>query len=144
MKKIFNSLSYSVLWIVAGFLLFYSTISIGASCNLFTWSPSLDLNTVLSLILTIVIEVFIFWLAKRTQGYMTSIVSLLVCIALIGFGIFWFSEFQKETVGFTHHFTLRDKLSPTWFRIAFLTLFLIPQILWGCYPFRRLIKSRKS
>jgi hypothetical protein len=145
MKKIFHSLLYSVLWIIAGVLLFYSTIFIGAYCNLFTWSPSLDWEIVLSVAATMLIEVFIFWLAKRTQGYVTGIVSLLVCIALVGFGIFWFSEFQKETLcGGGHVFLRRQALSPEWFRITFLALFLIPLILWGCYPLRSLIKSRKS
>jgi hypothetical protein len=145
MKRIFHSLLHSVLWIIAGVSLFYSTLIIGVSCNLFTWRPSLDWETSLSIVATMVIEICFLWLAKRTKGYVTGIVSLIVTVALVAVGMSWFVDFHQETLcGGGHLFLRRQALSPEWFRITFLALFLIPLILWGCYPLRSLIKSRKS
>jgi hypothetical protein len=145
MKRIFHSLLYSVLWIIAGVSLCYSTLFIGVYCNFFTWSSSLDWEIVLSVATTLVIEIFFFWLAQRTKGYIAGIISLLVTLALVAVGTMWFIDFYQETLcGDGNLFFKRRALSPEWFRVTFLALFLVPLILWGYYPFRRLIKSRKT
>ena len=146
MKRIFHSLLYSALWIIAGFSFLYFTLAMGALCNLFTWDPSLDWDIALSAAATVLIEFFFFWLAKRTQGYIAGTISLLMSLALVAVGIMWFIDFHQETLcgDGGHLFLQRQALSPEWFRVTFLALFLVPLILWGYYPFRHLIKSRKS
>ena len=141
-----KALLYSILWIVAGVGLFYSSFFLFVYCNCFDWSPELDWQTILSIAATIGIEAFIVWVAIRTKGYVAGTVSLLVAIALVAVGIGWFFEFQKEALndgvwcGFFYLFN-RDDFSPIWFRITFLSLFLIPLVSWFCYPFRYLLKN---
>lgn len=145
MKRILHSILYSMMWVVAGISLFYFTACLLANWNLFTWEPILDWSTVVSITAIIVIEIGILWLAKRARDYVTGIVSLIVTATLVAVGISWFVEFNQETLcGGGHLFIKRQTLSPEWFRITFIALFVIPIVLWGCYPFRYLIKSRKS
>jgi len=144
MKRIFHSLLYSVQWIIAGVLLFYSTLYWVLSCNLFSWEPSLDWETTLCIVATVLVEVFFFWLARKTKGYIVIIVSFLVTVVLAAIGISGFIDFHQESLGDWKSSWIfrRDALSPEWFRITVLALFLNPLILWACYPFRRLIDRK--
>jgi hypothetical protein len=148
MKKILHSVLYSTLWIVAGYALLVSIVNVDLSFNLFSWSPSFDWETVLHIAVIVATEVFIFWFAGKTKTISVTIVSLLVCTALIFFGAVVFSGYQKETLeqGGSGLAALvnRRELSPIWYRLSILTLFLIPLLSWGYHLFKRLIKSRNS
>jgi hypothetical protein len=139
-----KALLYSILWIAAGVGLYCSTLYVMVSWNLFTWAPSLEWEPVLCTAAALSIVVFMVWVAKRTRGYIATVVSLLACVALVLLGIFWFVEFLKEPSQFNGMIWSRRSLSPIWFRITFLSLFLIPLIAWFCYPFRYLLKNRSG
>ncbi|VGO11830.1 hypothetical protein PDESU_00377 [Pontiella desulfatans] len=111
---------------------------------MFDWNPTLNWETALAVTATIAAEIFIVWLAYKTSGYVVTLVSLLVTIILVGGAIGWYSGFQAETLEHRHggyFFLDRKTFSPTWFRITFLSLFLVPLIAWLFYPFRYLLKK---
>lgn len=144
MKKILHSSLYSASWIVAGVTLFLSTTALFMNWNLMNWEPTLEMETALYLAVIIAIEIFMVWMVKRTRGNFSIIVSLLVCVALVMLGTFWFTCFLDESSQFDASIWSRNRKSPIWFRITFLSLYLIPLISWFHYPFRNLKKSRKS
>ena len=141
----------SILWIVAGLALFYAGFCVYAFLNLFSWGPSLDWEVVCSVVATLGIEVFIVWLAKHTKGIVAGTVSLLVSIALVYVATEWFFDFQSECIagGCSEgsgrlrfpFFLNRRALSPVWFRISFLSVFMVPIILWFCFPLRQVQKK---
>jgi len=144
MKKTLHSSLYSTSWIVAGVILFLSTINLLVNWNLMNWEPALEMETALCIAVIIAIEIFMVWMAKRTRGNFSIIVSLLVCVALVMLGTFWFTTFLDESSQFDASIFSRQRKSPIWFRITFLSLYLIPLISWVLYPFRNLKKSMKS
>ena len=144
MKKILHSSLYSASWIVAGVTLFLCTTALLVNWNLMNWEPALEMETALCIAVIIAIEIFTIWMAKRTRENFSIIVSLLVCVALVMLGTFWFTGFLDESSQFDGSIWSRKRKSPIWFRITFLSLYLIPLISWFRYPFRDLKKSRKS
>ena len=145
MKTLLHSMIFAGLWVTAGFALYISTLFVCGLWNIFDWDPVLNWQTALAVGVTVGLEIFMVWLARHTKGYVVGIVSLLVTIILVGEAIDWFHSFQSETLEHRsggHFFLDRKTYSPTWFRITFLSLFLIPLIAWFCYPFRYLLKAR--
>ena len=141
----------SIFWIVAGLALCYSSSCVLLFLNFFSWDPNLDWQVVCSVVATLGIEVFIVWLAKHTKGIVAGTVSLLVSIALIYVATEWFFDFQSECIegGCSvdsgplrfPFFLNRRTLSPVWFRISFLSVFMVPIILWFCFPLRQVQKK---
>ena len=137
-----KSILYSILWIVAGVALTFSTFYLTIMCNMFSWTPELNGDTLLFALATSASMVSIIWLARKTISHLTIITSLLVCVVLAILGIYGFIEFHSEAL--SSSFLGRRVLSPEWFRITILMIFLTPLIIWSCYPFRYFKKSRKS
>ena len=140
--SVLKSSIYSLLWITAGCALFYFGLALELSVNFFSWNPGFDWETVLAAAAVIAVEIFIFRLAGTTQTILVHGVSLIVCIALAVIGALFFLEHLNETIecggGFITHLMNRRTLSPAWYRVMHLTLYLIPLFFWGYCLFRRL------
>lgn len=137
MRKILHP----ILWVLSGGAFFFSTFYMIFTCNLFSWDP-LSWDALLFLITTLLCIAFMGWLAIKTKFLPAIIVSFVVSIIFIWIGCLYFSEFCKEELSWG--FLGRKALSPWWFRILILILFLTPSILWSCFPLRYMINKKKS
>jgi len=132
----------SLSWIAAGILLgfclsaFDILLCFESQYELFA---SLSRRSVGFLSGTIFAEGLIFWLSAKIKTVSATIISLIVCLALVGFGI--------EVSGFPDiHYAGSDRFSglvyhQPWYKISVLVLFSLPLIFWLYHAFKRRISE---
>ncbi|MCP3924609.1 MAG: hypothetical protein GY714_18700 [Desulfobacterales bacterium] len=130
----------SIAWIVVGLSLLFSTAHLIVACNLFSWNPRLNIETILLTMAVCISLILTFFIARKTEHISTVVVSLIVCIVLFVFGIIGFIDLYGEE----YSSFLRSELSPEWFRISILIILFLPMLSWIYYPFRYIRKSKKN
>ena len=129
---------FSFLWIVAGIVLcvclfsFDVLLCFESQVELFA---SLSWNSVGLLSATILADGLIFWLSAKTKTISVSMVSLFVCLTLVGVGI-EISGFPDIHSAGTGRFSSLVYRQP-WYKISLLALFILPLIFWGYHAFER-------
>lgn len=125
-------------WIVVGILLVFCLFAFDyILCFQFQreWLSSLSWSSVGFLSGAILAEGLIFWLSAKTKTLSASIISLLVCLTLVGFGI--------EISGFPNIPSAGTGRSSDWvynrpgYKFSLLVLFFLPLIFWGYHAFKR-------
>jgi hypothetical protein len=127
-------------WIVAGILLCVSLFAFDyILCFEFQREllASLSWRSVGFLSVAILAECLLFRLSAKTKTLSASIVSLLVCLTLVGFGI-EISGFPNIPPAGTGRFSEWVYNQP-WYKFSLLVLFFLPLVFWGCHT----LKNRK-
>lgn len=123
------------MWLLAGVGLFYATMILVLSQNLFSWSPNVNIVSISALLSLLLLLITTFLLARFTKGEIEKWVALLVCLSLIGFGAVVLYDFYTEHL--SGDLFGRSVLSPQWFRLGVFSIFSLPLLFLMIYPFRK-------
>ena len=128
---------FSFLWIVTGILLcgclfiFDVLLCFESQLELFA---SLSWGSVGILSIAILTEGLIFWLSAKPKPISVFMVSLVVCLALVGFGI-EISGFPDIYSADTGRFS-KLVYNQLWYKTSILVLFVLPLMFWGYHAFK--------
>jgi len=124
----------SLLWMLLSAAYFYALIVLLLTTNLFSWSPRLDLPTVMTLIALMIMVVALFFVARFTTAKIEIWLSLLTSLTIVFFGIYVLYDLNTETI--STGFLNRTALTPLWFKWGIFVLYLLPIIYWFLYPYK--------
>jgi len=115
-------------WVVAGAIFWAALVLLDFAWNWLTWSPDWN-RFVMAGFVSILAGLLAMWFLGRTAGGRAlQVVSLIVCLVLLGAVPFFF---PAEPVA-----RLRTEASPLWYRSGISFLMLLPTVFWLCGPLR--------
>jgi hypothetical protein len=124
--KITRMMMIIVGWLAASYALFNVLVWLDFHWNFFNWSPKWDVKAALDGIGILAILVCFWFLAKATRDRVSQIVSVLVCLTLVGFAFVYVLPAEPLTGGFLG----RTMPSPLWYRGGSCLLLCVPGIFW--------------
>lgn len=137
-----QKLTLIVGWLAACFLLFAALFLIDWELNLWDWDPDWDWR--ISILGTGVLTSItaIWFLARATRDRLSLIISLILCLALLLYGIGILPPEEVTTVsksgwdGFFANLLARRSPSPFWFRGGIAVLTELPAVFWLAWTLR--------
>ena len=136
--KMWRAIMLIAAWLVAGFaLLLYGIVNLGFGWDFLNFHPKWDLDTIVAVLIILMAEAGIWFLAKMSRDRASRVVSLLVCLYLAGFALY--AVLPVEPKGF-----LRSEPSPLWFRGGLTLLLCLPGVFWIWWERRHIIQKRNS
>ncbi len=139
-----RSIMLSVGWLAASYTLFFAVAGLDFALNGFDWSPKIILNEARVRTVTLACAVSIlgallatWFLVRATRDRVSRAVSLIACLALVGWAIFWFPAERTVPAEPGHmHFFARESASPLWYRGVRVLLMSLPSVFWLFGRFR--------
>lgn len=123
-------------WITAGLLLCFALFLIDSFWNMFDWNPQWDVRSAIPIVGVLTMLIAIWFLARATHDNVSLTASFIVCLMLIGVGLYGFNSEPitadvpaKGGVLFGPIF-VRHASSPLWYREARLVLLTLPSVFW--------------
>lgn len=139
-QQIIRSIALIIGWLVAGRLLLFGLFSLDIKWNLFSFHPKWNREAFFSVLIILVAETGLWFLAKISRDRGSRIVSLLACLFLAGLGLFEALPPEPLSGGFMG----RSMPSPFWYRGGMTCLGCLPSIFWAWWELRRFVQERDS
>jgi len=130
-----KSITITILWIAAGWVLFYAVVFLSLAWNLFSWTPDADAPAIISLLTAVLLMPCLWLLASHTRGTFDTWAAFITAATLAAVGIYALIGNHQEVI--SDSFLGRSTLSPHWFHLLTSALLIAPAILWWTIPFRR-------
>jgi hypothetical protein len=127
-QQIIRSITLIIGWLVAGFLLFCGVVFLDLDWNLFSFHVRWDGEAFFEVLIILVTEIGVWFLAKTSRDRGSRVVSLLICLFLAGIGLF----------------SAVSTASPFWYRGGMACLFCLPSIFWARWELQRFAQERDS
>jgi hypothetical protein len=127
----------SLAWILAGAGLGFSLLMLAFMWNLFNFHPEFDVHSLAAIAGILGTLAGCLALARGTRDRGSSIVSLLVCLLLIGLGLSFLPEEPTS-----HGFIGRRRPSPFWFRTGLAMTTALPLAFWLRWPLHAWLQAR--
>jgi len=154
-QKILRPILLIIGWFVGGFMLFCGVMRGEMEWNFFSFHPKWGRDTILTFALIIGAETGIWFLAKASRDRTSRIISLLVCLCLVGQGysvlpaeaqphIIPASGSDGAIARLVLHALLYRDASPIWFRGGAAMLLSLPAILWIWHEWQRVKQKRET
>jgi hypothetical protein len=120
-----HSILLSVGWLVTVGALCAAVTMIDLHWNLFFWYPSLDFIAMACGLGILGALVVICFLARFSRDQVSQVISLILCLSLLGLAIYWLPA-EATDPGFFG----RTRSSPLWFRGGRVFLLSVPGLFW--------------
>jgi hypothetical protein len=114
-------------WLATTYALVYAMMKLELHWNFFDWSPEWDGRALLYGMSILAILVCVWFLANATRDRVSRVVSVLVCLLLLGFAIVYVLPAEHLTAGFMLRRTMP---SPLWYRGGCSMLLCLPGVFW--------------
>jgi len=108
-------------WVVAGATLLYSQLGLNLAWDFLGWDPGWGPVTAACGVGILGALVAMWFLGRTAGGRVLQVVSLMVCLVLLGFAVWLVRE---------------AKFTPLWYRSGITFLMLMPTAFWLCGPLR--------
>jgi hypothetical protein len=127
-------------WLTAGVTLLYGLLRFVFHWNFFSLHPRWDLETITDVLLIFAAETGIWFLAKASRDRASRVVSLLVCLFLVGLAVVnYYQEAHPRGV-----FGDPREPDPLWYRGGLVLLLSLPGVFWVWRELRQIIQKRNS
>jgi hypothetical protein len=131
MGEMKRSILLCIGWLAVGAAVVAALWSTEMHWNFFDFSPKWDAEALGYAALVLFALIGSWFLARASRDRGSQIVSLVICVALVAFGVL---VCRPEPV--THGWLGRDAPSPIWFRGGMAVVLLLPSMFWILWPFR--------
>ena len=128
--KMKNAITMALGWFVACLVLFYAVLDVDFNWNFLTWNPELKAVVVRDILGIVACIVAAWFLARASHQKSSTVVSFILCLALVVIAAIWFLPESLSTSGFFKH------TSPLWYRSVRVLVMALPGIFWFVW-FRR-------
>ena len=126
-------------WIFASVVLYAAVLGLELHWNFFDWLPRLDLIAC-GLMMAALLALTVFGLLARSpRDRVVRVVALVLCLALLGLGVYVLPAEAKGEGLFA-----RQMPSPWWYRGGRLLVMCCPLILWVSATFRLRAKDART
>jgi amino acid transporter len=137
--KVWQAVMLIIGWLAAACMLVVGLVRLDFFWEFLSFWPRWNFETFRDVLIILVAETGIWFLAMANRDKASRVVSLLVCLLLAGFAVVWFYELAQPRTGWSMG---RPYTPPLWYRSSLTLLLCLPGIFWGWQERRHRIQKR--